>query len=308
MRLLPRRAVVLLSRRFYSVEPSSQFVQAPLNYLDGQRVNPVSKGGKESCDLVYPATGEVLRQLQCAGREDVDQAVYSARKALKTWSGKSGFERGQVLKRAAEIIRSRLEEFTQVETLDTGKPIWEARFDIQSCADTIDYYGGLAAGISGEFLQVPGGSFAYTVREPIGVVGGIGAWNYPFQMASWKSAPALACGNTFVFKPSQLTPLTAVMLGEVYKEAGLPDGCYNVIQGEGETGALLSSHKGVDKMTFTGSIPTGSKVMEACAKDIKHVTLELGGKSPLIIFEDCHLDNAVTGAMLANFLSQGQVM
>lgn len=306
MRLLAQKTIVRVTRRLFSVQTSSTVVQDPLNFLDGRRVDPVNKNDGQ-CDLIYPATGEVLRHIQCSGSEDVGQAVSSARKAQKTWRQKSGFERGQILKKAADIIRSRLEEFAQVETLDTGKPIWEARFDIQGCADTVEYYGGLAASIAGEFMQVPGGSFAYTIREPLGVVGGIGAWNYPFQMATWKSAPALACGNSFVFKPSQLTPLTAVMLGEVYKEAGLPDGCYNVVQGEGETGSLLCNHEGINKMTFTGSVPTGSKVMESCAKDIKHVTLELGGKSPLIIFDDCHLDNAVTGAMLANFLSQGQV-
>ncbi|CAG2230520.1 ALDH9A1 [Mytilus edulis] len=165
---------------------------------------------------------------------------------------------------------------------------------------------GMAASISGEFLQLSNGNFNYTMREPLGVVGGIGAWNYPFQMATWKSSPALACGNTFVFKPSPFTPLTAVMLGEIYKEAGLPDGCYNVIQGEGETGALLGNHPDVNKMTFTGSVPTGTKVMEACAKGIKHVGLELGGKSPCIIFNDSNLDNAVSGAMMANFFTQGQ--
>ncbi|XP_061186013.1 4-trimethylaminobutyraldehyde dehydrogenase-like [Saccostrea echinata] len=288
-----------------TVTGSSPQVQQPLNFLQGRRCDPTDTAGK--FDLKYPATDEVLRQVPSSGQKDVDEAVGQAKESFRSWSKLSGFERGNVLKRTANIIRERLEKFAQMEVLDTGKPIWEARFDIQGCADTIDYYGGLAARISGEFLPLSNGSFSYTVREPLGVVGGIGAWNYPLQMASWKSSPALACGNTFVFKPSPFTPLTAVMLGEAYKEAGLPDGCYNVIQGETETGRLITSHPDVAKVSFTGSVPTGSKIMETCAKDIKHVTLELGGKSPCIIFEDADLHNAVSGAMLANFLTQGQV-
>lgn len=298
---------VLQKRCCHSAVAKSYAVTHPLNFIDGQRVEPVNTDKQQQFSLQYPATGEVLKTVQSSGAADIDNAVTAAKRAQKTWAALSGFERGQVLKRAAELCRSKQEELARAETLDTGKPIWEARFDIQGCSDTIEYYGGLASTISGEFLQLSGGNFAYTIREPLGIVGGIGAWNYPFQMATWKSAPALACGNAFVFKPSQMTPLTAVMLGEIYKEAGLPDGCYNVVQGETETGQLLCNHSSIDKMTFTGSVPVGSKVMEACAKGIKHVTLELGGKSPLIIFEDSHLDNAVTGAMLANFLTQGQV-
>ncbi|KAK3108591.1 hypothetical protein FSP39_011561 [Pinctada imbricata] len=279
-------------------------VQQPLNYVNGKR-----KDGSddESFNLIQPATGDEVREVRSSGKSDIDEAVCKARDAYKSWSQMSGFDRGNVLKEAANIIRKREEELARTEVFDTGKPIWEARYDIRGCADTIDYYGGLAARITGEFLPLSNGSFSYTIREPLGVVGGIGAWNYPFQMAAWKSSPALACGNTFVFKPSPLTPLTAVMLGEIYKEAGLPDGCYNVLQGEAKTGTLLSNHSGIDKMSFTGSVPTGSKIMEMCAKDIKHITLELGGKSPCIIFEDAVIDNAVTGAMLANFLTQGQV-
>ncbi|WAQ98098.1 AL9A1-like protein [Mya arenaria] len=247
-------------------------ISQPLNYLAGARVEPSDSSAQ--FNLQYPATGEVLKTVGCSGSDDVHRAVSKARQAQTGWARMSGFQRGQVLKRAADIVRG--------------------------CADTIEYYGGLAS-------TVTDGNFSYTIREPLGVVGGIGAWNYPFQMASWKSSPALACGNTFVFKPSQFTPLTAVVLGEIYKEAGLPDGCYNIIQGEAETGQLLCNHPDVDKMSFTGSVPVGSKIMEACAKDIKHVTLELGGKSPLIVFADSHMDNAVGGAMLANFLTQGQV-
>ncbi|KAK3611299.1 hypothetical protein CHS0354_015712 [Potamilus streckersoni] len=304
---LASRGLLLCGKRLYGSLSTSPSVQQSLNFLSGRRVDPVSKDKSQQFELIAPATGKVLRTVQSSSEEDVDKAVQTALIAFKSWSAIPGFQRGQVLKRASDIIRSRLEDLSRIEVLDTGKPIWEAKCDIAGVADSIEYYGGLAATVSGDFLQLANGSFSYTIHEPLGVVGGIGAWNYPFQMAGWKSAPALACGNAFVFKPSQLTPLTAVMLGEIYKEAGLPDGCYNVIQGENPTGALLCNHPGIAKISFTGSVPSGIRVMEACAKDIKHVTLELGGKSPLIIFKDSNLENAVTGAMLANFLSQGQV-
>ncbi|KAF7705940.1 hypothetical protein HF521_019194 [Silurus meridionalis] len=158
-----------------------------------------------------------------------------------------------------------------------------------------------------QHVQLAGGSFAYTRREPLGVCVGIGAWNYPFQIAAWKSAPALACGNSMVFKPSPLTPVSAVLLAEIYTQAGVPDGLFNVAQGAQETGALLCQHPAVAKVSFTGSVQTGKKIMEMASKGVKPVTLELGGKSPLIIFEDCNLENAVRGALMANFLSQGQV-
>ena len=156
-------------------------------------------------------------------------------------------------------------------------------------------------------VKLPAGSWGFASREPLGVVGGVGAWNYPLQTCTWKVAPALACGNTFVYKPSPLAPLAAVVLGEVLKAAGLPDGVYNVVQGEAEAGSLLSNHADLDKLSFTGSVPTGTKIMEAGAKTIKNVTLELGGKSPLIIFDDANLKNAVKGALMANFLTQGEV-
>lgn len=290
-----------------TVTGSSPQVQKPLNFVNGERSNPVDRSNTEALSLIAPATGEELRVVESSGKDEVDNAVQCAKLAFKSWSKLSGNERGSILKKAASIVRARSEELARTEVLDTGKPIWEARWDILGCADTIDYYGGLAATISGDYLQLSNGSFSYTVREPLGVVGGIGAWNYPFQMASWKSSPALACGNTIVFKPSPLTPLTAVMLGEIYSEAGLPNGAYNVIQGDIDTGRYLNVHPDIAKMSFTGSVAVGSKIMETCAKDIKHVTLELGGKSPCIIFEDADLDNAVSGAMLANFLTQGQV-
>lgn len=287
-----------------SLEKSPSILQ-PLNYVKGVRVTPQNE--KEMIPLTYPATGEVLRTFPASGPEDINEAVKSAQDAYQEWSQLSGFQRGKLLQKAAQILRSRAEEFSQIEVLDSGKPIWEARCDVDGCADTIDYFGGLASSLTGEHLTLPGGSFNYTRREPFGVVGAIGAWNYPLQMATWKSAPALACGNAMIFKPSPFTPISAVMLAEIYTQVGIPAGCFNVVQGATQTGQLLSNHDGIKKMSFTGSVPTGSKIMAACAKGIKHVTLELGGKSPLIIFADCNLDNAVNGAILANFLNAGQV-
>ncbi|CAL1535845.1 unnamed protein product [Lymnaea stagnalis] len=303
--LLPVRCFSLSAvTKFKNKLIHSPQVTLPLNFIHGLRVDG---GGGNTFPLTAPATGKTLREVSNSNKKDIDDAVKVARHSFKVWSRWSGFERGQVLRKAAIIMKNRLEELAYTEVLDTGKPIWEARLDVLGCAQTIDYFGGLAPTITGDFQRVSDESFAYTIREPLGVVGAIGAWNYPLQMASWKSAPALACGNTVVFKPSQLTPLTAVMLGEIYQEAGLPDGCYNVVQAKAETGQLLSSHPDINKISFTGSVATGSKIMAMCAEGVKHVTLELGGKSPLIIFADAHLDNAVKGAMLANFSNQGQV-
>ncbi|XP_016397610.1 aldehyde dehydrogenase family 9 member A1-A-like [Sinocyclocheilus rhinocerous] len=199
------------------------------------------------------------------------------------------------------------DEIARAEVANNGKSITEAQVDIDVAWQCIEYYAGIAPTLSGQHIQLPGGSFAYTRREPLGVCVGIGAWNYPFQIAAWKSAPAMACGNAMVFKPSPMTPVTAVMLAEIYKEAGVPDGLFNVVQGGAETGGLLCHHPMVAKVSFTGSVPTGKKVMEMAAKGVKQVTLELGGKSPLIIFKDCELENAIKGALMANFLTQGEV-
>ncbi|MGQ0848683.1 MAG: betaine-aldehyde dehydrogenase, partial [Actinomycetota bacterium] len=178
--------------------------------------------------------------------------------------------------------------------------------DVLSGADAIEYYAGLAASIHGETFQL-GGSWIYTRREPLGVCAGIGAWNYPLQIACWKSGPALACGNAMVFKPAELTPLTAVRLAEIYTEAGLPDGVFNVVQGDHRTGQALVAHPGIAKVSLTGEVATGKKVMASAAATLKNVTLELGGKSPLIVFDDADLDNAVSAALMANFYTQGEI-
>ncbi|KAF7657170.1 hypothetical protein LDENG_00030940 [Lucifuga dentata] len=276
-----------------------------LNFWGGKRVKP--RDEKNAEPVFEPATGRVLCQMIPCGAEEVDEAIKSAHVAYLKWSKMAGMERARVMLEAARIIRERRDNIAKLEVINNGKSIVEAQVDIDIAWQCIEYFAGLAATLSGQHIQLPGRTFAYTRREPLGVCVGIGAWNYPFQIASWKSAPALACGNAMVFKPSPMTPVTAVILAEIYKEAGVPEGLFNVVQGGAETGTLLCHHPMVAKVSFTGSVPTGKKIMEMSAKGVKPVTLELGGKSPLIIFEDCELDNAVKGALMANFLSQGEV-
>jgi len=255
-----------------------------------------------------PATGRKISDVEQAGRRDVEKAVTAARKGFHVWSVMTGAERGRILTKTAHILRERRSELAKIEVKDTGKPITEAlETDIDSAADTFEFFGGLAADIKGDHHDLGSEAFAYTRREPLGICAGIGAWNYPIQIVSWKTAPALAAGNAMIFKPSELTPTTAVKLGEILSEAGLPDGVFNVVHGFGETGSLLASHPDVDKVSFTGSVPTGRKVLTDAAATVKYVTMELGGKSPLIIFDDSDLDNAVSAAMNANFYTQGEV-
>ncbi len=254
-----------------------------------------------------PATGEVLAEVGRASTADVDRAVAAARDGFGVWSGMSGAERSRVLLRAAAILRDRNDELARMEVQDTGKPIAEAlEVDVASGAECLEFFAAAAATLHGEYHDL-GGAFAYTRREPLGVCAGIGAWNYPIQIACWKSAPALAAGNAMVFKPSELTPLTAMELAAVYTEAGLPDGVFDVVHGDGRVGAALAQHPGIAKISLTGSVPTGKRVMAASADTLKAVTLELGGKSPLLVFEDADLDHAVSGALLANFSTQGEI-
>jgi betaine-aldehyde dehydrogenase len=260
-----------------------------------------------SFETVNPATGEVICRVQQASAEDVDAAVASAQEGFATWSAMGGTARGRVLNEAQRILRARNRELAELEVLDCGKPIQEAEVvDVLSGADCLEYYAGLAASLHGEHVDL-GGDFFYTRREPLGVCAGIGAWNYPIQIACWKSAPALACGNAMIFKPAELTPLSALKLAEIYTEAGLPDGVFNVVQGFAATGQALTRHPGIAKVSLTGEVGTGKKVMADAAQTLKHVTLELGGKSPLIVFDDADLEQAVNGALLANFYTQGEV-
>ncbi|KAM9458655.1 4-trimethylaminobutyraldehyde dehydrogenase B isoform 1-T2 [Salvelinus alpinus] len=299
------RPAALLSAALRCASSGTVDVKVPLNFWCGDRVKIKNVSTTE---LVYePATGRVLCELEICGSVEVNQAVQAAQSAYQAWSRTSGMERAHIMIEAARIIENRREDIAEIEVVNNGKSITEARMDVDSARLCIEYYAGVASTLAGQHVQLPGGSFAYTRREPLGVCVGIGAWNYPFQIAAWKSAPALACGNSMVFKPSPMTPVTAVLLAEIYAKAGAPEGLFNIVQGGQETGNLLCHHPDVAKVSFTGSVPTGKKIMEMCSKGVKQVTLELGGKSPLLIFEDSDLGNAVKGALMANFLSQGQV-
>ena len=268
---------------------------------------PMEDAAGEAIPLIYPATGERLGQVHAATEAVVEAALASAKAAQTGWAAMTGTERGRVLTRAAQIIRERNRALSELETMDTGKPISETLVaDAASGADCLEYFGGMAATLTGETVEL-GGDFAYTIREPLGVCAAIGAWNYPMQIACWKAAPALACGNAMVFKPSETTPLSALKLAEILLEAGAPPGLFNVLQGAGEVGAALVTDPRVAKVSLTGSVPTGRKVYAAAAAGIKSVTMELGGKSPLIIFDDAEVENAVSAAINGNFYSSGQV-
>lgn len=254
-----------------------------------------------------PADNTPLGEVCQANEQDIAAAVDSSAKAFDIWRTKTGAERGRVLVKAAEILRSKLERIALKETQDVGKPISESlAVDVTSAADALEYFGGMAAGIHGEFFDLKN-AFGYTRPEPLGICAGIGAWNYPLQIAAWKAAPALACGNAMIFKPSELTPATALELAQAFMEAGAPPGLFNVVQGDGRVGSMLVDHPRIAKISLTGSVSTGKKIFAAAASQLKRVTLELGGKSPLIIFEDADIDNAISAAMLANFYTQGEV-
>ena len=258
-------------------------------------------------EVIFPATGEVIARLHEATPDVVGKALDSARRAQAIWATTRPIERARILRRAVDLIRERAEDLAQLETLDTGKPIQETRVaDWPSGADALEYFAGLAPTVTGETIPL-GQDFVYTLREPVGVCVGIGAWNYPSQIACWKSAPALALGNAMVFKPSEVTPLGALKLAEIFIEAGMPAGLFNVVQGRGGVGAMLVSDPRVDKVSLTGSVPTGQKVYAAAAAGVRHVTMELGGKSPLIVFDDASVEDAVGAAMLGNFYSTGQI-
>jgi betaine-aldehyde dehydrogenase len=258
--------------------------------------------------VINPATGALLAELAVDGPARIDAAVDKAQGAQREWAALTGAARGRILQRAAQLLRERNDELAELETRNTGKPIQETRaVDVLSGAECLEYYAGLASGLAGEHLDLGPAAFGYTRREPLGVVAGIGAWNYPLQIACWKSAPALASGNAMLFKPAELTPLTALKLEQIYRAAGLPEGLFQVVQGEAATGQLLTRHRGIAKVSLTGEVGTGKAVMADAAASLKQVTLELGGKSPLIVFDDAHLDNAVAGALLGNFYSAGEV-
>lgn len=254
-------------------------------------------------ETVNPATGEILAQITEANAKDIDKAVSAARKAYNTvWSKTSGQERGRYLFRIARLIQERAREFAVLETLDNGKPIRESRdIDIPLVAAHFFYYAGWADKLQ---YAVPG---ARTAPKPLGVVGQIIPWNFPLLMAAWKIAPALACGNTVVIKPAETTSLSILLLAQILQEAGLPDGVVNIVTGAGQTGAALVSHKDINKIAFTGSTDVGRLIAQATAPTDKKLTLELGGKSAHIIFEDAAIDQAVEGVVQGIYFNQGHV-
>jgi phenylacetaldehyde dehydrogenase len=261
-----------------------------------------------------PATGEVLSNVAEGDREDIDRAVKAARAAFATgpWSKISPSERGRMMWRLADLIEKHTEEFAQLESLDNGKPLKIARIaDLPLAIDHFRYYAGWATKIEGNTIPMglarQGSYHAYTVREPVGVVGQIIPWNFPLLMAAWKLGPALATGCCVILKPAEQTPLTALRLGELMQEAGFPDGVVNIVPGYGETaGAALAAHMDVDKIAFTGSTEVGKLIIRAAEGNLKKVSLELGGKSPNIVMDDADLESAIPGASMAIFFNQGQ--
>jgi len=274
------------------------------SYIGGDYV-PATGAGVFA--TLSPFTNRPIAEVQAATADDVDAAVAAAEAGFAVWSAMSGAARGRVLARAAALIRARRAEIAHLESLDGGKPLSETpEADVDSGADCLDFFAGAAPTVVGESCDL-GGPWFYTRREPLGVVAGIGAWNYPFQIACWKAAPALAAGNAMLFKPAELTPLSAPLLAEIFTEAGLPPGVFNVVHGDAAVGRMLTAHPGIAKVSFTGEVGTGRAVMADAAATLKRVTLELGGKSPLLVFADADLDDAVSAAMLGNFYTQGQV-
>ncbi|WP_027997393.1 aldehyde dehydrogenase family protein [Sinorhizobium arboris] len=280
-------------------------------YIDGKWVAPV-KGG--TFEIVNPATEEVIHKAAAASAEDVDIAVKAARRAFDKdgWPKLSGRERARYLRAIADGIRARQAEIARVEVIDNGKPFPEADWDVADAAGCFDFYAGLAEQLDNnpdEPIVLADARFtSKAVKEPIGVAGAIIPWNYPLLMAAWKVAPALAAGCTVVLKPAEVTSLTALELAAIADEVGLPPGVLNIVTGSGSVaGQAIIDHKQVDKLAFTGSGPVGSKIMAAAARDIKRVSLELGGKSPFVVFDDADIDEAVEWIMFGIFWNQGQV-
>lgn len=278
-------------------------------FINGEWVSAVNG---EYFATLNPATGEELAQVALAGPEDVDRAVRAARSAFESgpWRQMSGEDRGALLWKLADLIDRHADELAELETLDNGKPLRVSRRgDLPFTSRHYRYYAGLAGKMEGSTIPISiPNQFVYTLREPVGVVGLIIPWNFPILMAAWKMAPALACGNTILLKPAEETPLTALRLGDLINEAGFPPGVINILTGPGEpTGAAITAHRGVDKISFTGSTEVGRKVMEAAARsNLKKVSLELGGKSPNVIFADADLNKAPKGALWAVFSTAGQ--
>ncbi|MBZ5686752.1 MAG: aldehyde dehydrogenase family protein [Acidobacteriia bacterium] len=275
--------------------------------IDGQWVD-----GSKKFETINPATEEVLTEITEASAVDVDHAVEAARRAFEDrngpWRKLSASERGRLIWNLAHLVEKNIDELSELETLDNGKPIFESRYvDMPMVIDVLRYYAGLATKIHGETVNTFETAFTYTLREPVGVVGMIVPWNFPLLLASWKLGPALACGNTLVLKPAEQTPLTTLKLGELVIEAGFPAGVINILTGGPETGKAIVAHPGIDKIAFTGSTAVGKEIMRGAADTLKRVTLELGGKSPNIVFSDADIDGAVKGAINGIFYGKGEV-
>jgi acyl-CoA reductase-like NAD-dependent aldehyde dehydrogenase len=256
-----------------------------------------------------PATGDVITEIASADAADIDAAVAAARTAFEDpkWRAMDAADRGTLLWRLADAIEAHSDELVRLEVTDNGKPLREAQIDLRTVVDSFRYYAGWTTKLEGETIPVRGNVLNYTLREPVGVVGAITPWNFPLVMATWKVAPALACGNTVVLKPAEQTPLTALELAAIAQEVGFPAGVLNVVPGLGErAGAALVKHPGVDKIAFTGSTAVGKQIMREAAESLKKVSLELGGKSPNIVFDDADVDAAVRGSFAAIYYNTGQ--
>jgi len=272
--------------------------------ISGERVASTSG---ECFETVHPGNNSVICQVEQAGEAEVEAAVASARAGFEEWSSMTAMDRSRVLRRAVQIIRDRNDELAALDTLDAGRPIAEtSSVDVPTGADVIEFYAGIAPSLHGETIDFPGG-FARMRREPLGVCAGIGAWNYPIQIAMWKSGLALACGNAMIFKPAEVTPISALALADIYLEAGVPPGVFNVVQGDARVGRMLVAHPGIAKVSLTGEVTTGQAVMAGAAATLKKVTLELGGKSPIVVFDDADIESARNASLTNNFFSTGQV-
>jgi betaine-aldehyde dehydrogenase len=278
----------------------------PEHYIDGRFV---ASHSKRLLDVIDPATREVIGRVSDGDASDVNAAVAAARRAFDAgpWPAVTGQERGRILFRVAQIIREHAAELAELETRNNGKPIVEAEFDIADAATCFEYYGGMATKIMGDVVPVPDNAMSLALREPIGVCGQIIPWNYPLLMAAWKLAPAICAGCTVVLKPAEQTPLTILELAKHFESAGLPPGVVNIVTGAGETGALLVAHPQVDKIAFTGSADVGRQIMKSAADTLKKISLELGGKSPNILFADADFEASVDGALFGLFINQGEV-
>ncbi|MEP6642924.1 MAG: aldehyde dehydrogenase family protein [Acidobacteriaceae bacterium] len=287
--------------------PSKTKIAAGRLLIDGAWV-----GGEKNFDTINPATGEVLTQVTEASSGDVDRAVVAARRAFDDrsgpWRKMSASERGRLIWRLADLLEKNIEEFAELETLDNGKPIFESRYvDMPMVIDVLRYFAGWATKIQGETVNTIETAFTYTLREPVGLVGLIIPWNFPLLLASWKLGPALACGNTVILKPAEQTSLSTLRFGELAIEAGIPAGALNIVTGGPATGKAIVSHPGIDKIAFTGSTAVGKEIMRGAADTLKRITLELGGKSPNIVFADSDIDSAVKGAINGIFYGKGEV-